>query len=378
MNTIVKYGLMLAATSLVACQNKFEVSSGVDQAVLDNKNAASLVQWESSEAHPEVLFAQWNKQVQEGSKSAADLSKQICASLSKLDSVSLTVFEHEITELSNQSLLEGCREELIAKINKHYIDQRKTMLVNLDTSSVSAAGFKFPDNVQKRDTSNGYYGWSGDVGKKEIVITFDDGPSGEYTDSILASLKEVNAKAVFFSQGKNAALNPEVLKRVAADGHAIGSHSMTHRCLAANTACQGKNGFLLTFDQAVKEIRDSHTVIHNILGFVDPFFRFPYGESSPELKDFLKRNKTGEFNWNMDSEDWRATTNEQLLATALSEVTRAGRGIILFHDIQRRTAEVMPQFLQEIYKRGYSVVLLQPLDPNARYNSSLVNGGNKP
>ncbi len=377
MNAIVKYALLAATTSLVvACQNKFEVSGGVEQAVLDNKNASSLVQWESSEAHPEVLFSQWNKQVRDGEVSAQDMSRQICESLTKLDSVSLTVFEHEITELSNQSVLEGCRDQLLAKINKHYVDQRKTMPVNLDTKN--AAGFKFPDNIQKRDTSNGYYGWSGDVGKKEIVITFDDGPSGEYTDSILASLKEVNAKALFFSQGKNAALNPEVLKRVAADGHAIGSHSMTHRCLAANAACQGKNGFQLTFDQAVKEIRDSHTVIHNILGFVDPFFRFPYGESSPELKDFLKRNKTGEFNWNMDSEDWRATTNEQLLATALSEVTRAGRGIILFHDIQRRTAEVMPQFLREIYNRGYSVVLLQPLDPNARHNSSLVNGGNKP
>lgn len=373
-----KFGLtVLVASSLLACQNNFEISEGIQQAIADNQNAANIVQWESSPAHPELLFEDWNQSVDGGSIPREKIESDICAELSRLAPLELTVFEHELAKPENGNLVASCKKNLLEKLDTYYLNQRKKLAVSLDQKNESA-GFKFPDSVQKRDTSSGYYGWSGDVGPKEIVLTFDDGPSNQHTESILRSLKEVNAKAIFFSQGKNALANPQIVKKIAADGHAIGSHSMSHSCLAANAVCQEKNGRVLTFDEAVDEIRGAHQVLNDILGWVEPFFRFPYGESSPQLREFLKRNQVGEFAWNMDSEDWRSTPNEQLLNKALSEVARTGRGMILFHDIQRRTAEIMPQFLRELYTRGFSVVLLQPADPAARYNSKLVRKPNNP
>lgn len=366
---------LFAASTLLACQNNFEVSQNIQQAVTDNQTAANLVEWESSSAHPEILFEKWNEAVTSGSVRSEILSEQICTEFARVSELELSVFEQELAQPENRELLAPCIAELNSRLDHYYLSQRPRAESGAHPQE---AGFKFPDNIQKRDTSSGYFAWSGDVARKEIVLTFDDGPSNQYTESILRSLKDVNARAVFFSQGKNAILNPEIVKKIAADGHSIGSHSMSHYCLAAKPICQGKNGYLLTFEEAVAEIRGAHQVLYDILGWVDPFFRFPYGEASSEQKEFLKRNQVGEFAWNMDSEDWRATSNEHLLAKALSEVDRAGRGIILFHDIQRRTAEILPRFLKEVYHRGFSVVLLQPADLQSRFNSKLVRKPNKP
>ncbi|KYG66109.1 polysaccharide deacetylase [Bdellovibrio bacteriovorus] len=377
-NALLKFGVsVLAASTLAACQNNFEVSQNVKQAVLDNHSATNLLEWESSPSNPEILFEKWNAAVKNGEISEQDMSAKICAGLSSLSALELTLFENEIKKSENQYLVAPCKQALQKKLDDHYVSERAGLTVNVAQKDWSA-GFRFPDNIQKRDTSMGYFAWSGDVAPKEIVLTFDDGPSNEHTESILKSLKEVNAKAIFFNQGKNALVNPQIVKKIAAEGHSIGSHSMSHACLASNAICQSKNGHMLTFEEATNEIRGAHQVIHGILGWVDPFFRFPYGEASPQLKDFLKTSQVGEFAWNMDSEDWRATSNEQLLNKALSEVARAGRGIILFHDIQRRTAEIMPQFLKEVYSRGYNIVLLQPADLQSRYNSKLVRKPNQP
>lgn len=364
---------LIAASSLIGCGNN-TVSKNIQQSVTDNQNAQSLMEWEQSKANPEILFANWRKDFMVDSSQREKLQKDICEELANLDALSLTIFENEIRDQNNRALIIPCKGELISKLESHYIKERSTMQVAVNATKTWASGnnFQFPSNVQKRDTSNGYFAVTGDVARKEVVLTFDDGPSGEYTESILRSLKEVNAKVIFFHMGKNVRLNPDVVKKVAADGHSIGSHSITHACLGTSNNCRKTNGRVFTFDEAVAEIKGGHQAVYDVLGWVDPFFRFPYGESSNELKNYLKMNSTGEFYWSIDSEDWKAQTNENMLKNTLAQLDARGRGIVLFHDIQRKTAEVLPQFLREIYNRGYSVVLLQPADLSVRYNSKLV------
>lgn len=365
--------LILSVTSMVGCGS--QIGSSVRQAVSDNQSAGSLIEWESSEANPEALFAKWRHDFMVDSSKRESMKSELCEELKALPAQDLTLFENEIREVNNRTLVSDCKDELLAQVDAHYDEQREAMIVQGHALKAvqSKNSFRFPDNVQKRDMSNGYMAVTGDVARKEIVLTFDDGPVGQYTDAILRALKEVNAKAMFFHAGKSVRANPEVLKRVAADGHIVGSHSTTHACLGSSKACYVQNGNRnLTFDEAVAEIRGGHQAIFNVLGWVDPVFRFPYGETSRELKNFLKAKSAGEFAWNIDSEDWRSQSNEQLLNRVLSKVDAAGRGIVLFHDIQRRTAEIMPQFLREVYNRGYSIVLLTPADASARYNSKLV------
>lgn len=372
MNAKVLAGLsILTATALVACSNG-GVDHSIHQAVADNKNAKTLIEWEKSNSHPELLFEQWRKDAATSADKKASLQEQVCKELLALDGEAISLFDNEIHASENAVVIEKCKTQLLEKIEEYYVSQRPAKQVQDATQTLQRANFQFPANVQKRDTTNGYYAVSGDVARKEVILTFDDGPSERYTESILQSLRAVNAKAIFFSLAKSVRANPEILKKAAADGHSIGSHSITHACLGTSRACQKTNGQVLSFDQAAAEIRGGHQAVYDTLGWVDPFFRFPYGESSPELKNFLKANSAGEFFWSIDSEDWKAQTNEKLIANTLAQIEARGRGIVLFHDIQRRTAEVLPQFLSELYSRGYSVVLLQPADLNIRYNSKLV------
>ncbi|WP_374075356.1 polysaccharide deacetylase family protein [Bdellovibrio bacteriovorus] len=362
----------LAVSSLVGCGS--QVGQNVQQAVIDNQNAQSLLEWEQSKANPEVLFAQWRQEFMMDASEREKLKSDLCAELSSLDGQSLTIFENEINDVNNRALVSSCKEQLAEKLDAYHASERSTLAVAVDALSQvrSKNNFQFPTNVQKRDTTNGYFAVTGDVVRKEVIISFDDGPSDLYTESILRSLKEVNAKVIFFHMGKNVRLNPEIVKKVAADGHAVGTHSMTHACLGTSSACRKTNGKVFSFDEAVAEIKGGHQAVYDVLGWVDPFFRFPYGESSPELKNFLRNNSTGEFYWSIDSEDWKAQPNETMLNKTLAQLDARGRGMVLFHDIQRKTAEIMPQFLRELYNRGYSVVLLQSSDASARYNSKLV------
>lgn len=364
--------MMLSATALVGCGN--QVSKSIQQSVEDNKNATSYLEWETSPNHPEVLFKQWRDDMMMDGERQAQLSAEICQELRALEAEKLTVFDNDIRDEANRSLLTECKDELIEKIEKYFESERSTLSVSVNPLSLTGSrnAFKFADNVQYRDTTNGYYAITGDVARKEVVITFDDGPSGVYTDSILRSLKEVNAKAIFFLLGRNVRSNPDIVKRVAANGHAVGSHSITHACLGPSVACRKTNGKNLTLEEAAAEIRGGHQAIHDTLGFVDPFFRFPYGEMSSDLRLFLAQNSVGNFFWAIDSEDWRAQSNETLLSNTLARIEAKGRGVVLFHDIQRRTAEIMPEFLKELHKRGYSIVLLQSSDTKARTNSKLV------
>jgi peptidoglycan/xylan/chitin deacetylase (PgdA/CDA1 family) len=364
------FAAVAAVCTLSACGNK--VSEEIRGTIKVNQTAASIYEWETSPSHPEVVFEKWRGELASGDRNS--LQSQICSELKALDGLSLTIFEQEIKEEINQPLLMSCKKDLLAQLERHYTAERATMKIQVNALKVTASGndFQFPTNVQKRDVSNGYYARAGDVARKEVILSFDDGPS-EYTPSILQSLKEVNAKAHFFSMGKNIRRNPEVYKQVGADGHAMGTHSITHRCLTPSVVCQKLlNGKTLTYDEALEEIRGGHQAAFDALGWVEPFFRFPYGEWTPELRNFLNTNSIAEFAWNMDSEDWKAQTNEEILSKSLAQLEEKGRGIILFHDIQRRTAEIMPQFLRELYNRGFSVVLLQPTDATARYNSKLV------
>nr|WP_295904818.1 polysaccharide deacetylase family protein [uncultured Bdellovibrio sp.] len=371
-NVILSAFTVLAAGSLIGCGS--QVGKNVQQAVTDNQNAQSLMEWEQSKANPEVLFAQWRQDFMQDASQREQLKEDLCKELNTLDGQSLTLFENELNDVNNRALVSSCKEQLLEKLEQYHESERSrlSVAVNALSAQPSQNRFQFPTNVQKRDTSAGYFAVTGDVVRKEVIISFDDGPSNLYTESILRSLKEVNAKVIFFHMGKNVRLNPEIVKKVAADGHAVGSHSVTHACLGTSSACRKTNGHVFSFDEAVAEIKGGHQAVYDVLGWVDPFFRFPYGESSPELKNFLRTNSTGEFYWSIDSEDWKAQPNETMLRNTLAQLDARGRGLILFHDIQRKTAEVMPQFLREIYNRGYSIVLLQSSDPSARYNSKLV------
>ncbi len=363
-NTLIIPLLLLAAacTRPTAQQVKNDINSSLES----NEKAKTISEWESSEHNSTSIFKRWKD-------TKAD-PEDVCNELLEKTPKELALFEEEIKDPDFKELLEPCKSELQKKLENYWkIEKAKISttahIVPLDSTS----SFKFPDNIQTRDVSHGYKAYTGDVKNKEVLLTFDDGPHGQYTDTILSALAEVNAKALFFTVGKNVKANPEVLKRVAAAGHSIGSHSIDHKCLASKSICAKSNdGHVLSYEDAIAEITGGHQAVYNAIGWVDPFFRFPYGESSPELKEFLADRGVGEFYWSIDSEDWKNRTPAEMISFTMKQLEERQRGIILFHDIQRKTAEALPTLLKDLYFKGYSIVLLKSANPNDRYNSKLV------
>lgn len=351
---------------LSACGNNFE--ERLQQSIIANQTATSLEEWAASESNSDKVFSDWRTEFYAGNKQSGNgsVGSEVCKQLSKLDAASLAQFDNNILEKENETLLKECKQTLVKKIDSYYKTQEASLGPKEWRDQRTTR--HFPDNIQKRDFSRGYFAINGDLAKKEVILTFDDGPSWEYTPQILAALKAVNAKAIFFTLGKAAKANPAMLKRIAADGHVVGSHTVNHLCIGTQKQCRKSNGGrLVSYEKGVAEIAGGHNIVFDILGYADHFFRFPYGGSSPALKNYLAANQVGEFFWNIDSNDWRNQTPANMIQSTLAQLDKHGRGIILFHDIQRKTAIALPTLLEKIYDRGYSIVLLQPMDASSKY-----------
>ena len=91
-----------------------------------------------------------------------------------------------------------------------------------------------------------------------------------------------------------------------------------------------------------------------------PFFRFPYLAETRALRADLTGSGIVIFGVDIDSWDYLKQSNERILARTLRRLDAAGRGIVLFHDIQPHTAKLLPAFLDAVRERGFTIVNAVP------------------
>lgn len=379
---LLAWTLTLAVGILQAgCSQSVEKS--VESSISANQTAPSLSAWDFSDYNPMALFRGWRKDVEANPERLPALQKSICAKLQDINNRDLTIFENELQRPSNAQLIAPCKKNLLSRIDQYFGRERSLPPVKeredkwrenekREADRGVVAPGKFSVIVRKKDYASESYVRDGNLGRKEVALTFDDGPDPRNTSSILASLRSMNAKAHFFELGVNVKKHPEITKRVAADGHMIGSHTINHVCLGGPRQCGRLLGSNVSYERAVHEVVGGHRAVFDVLGWVDPIFRFPYGASNSAIRALLRANDMAEIAWSVDSVDWRAQSPENLLQQTLRQVEARSGGVILFHDIHRRTAEIMPQFLQELYLRGYKIVLMEPMDTDVRYHNKLI------
>jgi len=197
------------------------------------------------------------------------------------------------------------------------------------------------------------YGDPNLLSPKEVVLTFDDGPSPADTREILSALAKECTKATFFMVGEMVALYPEIVKEVADQGHTIGTHSWSHPNLARLSLSDVKQEIEATFDEVQKASPQP----------VAPFFRYPYLSSSKITVDYLKSRNIGQFAIDIDSSDWRVRSAKAVVDSIMAGLRSKGRGIILMHDIHKWTADALPEVLARLKADGYKVVQLEPKVP---------------
>jgi peptidoglycan/xylan/chitin deacetylase (PgdA/CDA1 family) len=91
-----------------------------------------------------------------------------------------------------------------------------------------------------------------------------------------------------------------------------------------------------------------------------PFFRAPYLETSPGVEEYLRARGLMLWGVDVDSEDWRGNSSDDVISRALRGLEKLHKGIILLHDVQPCTADALPRLLTELRVRGYKVVRVLP------------------
>jgi peptidoglycan-N-acetylglucosamine deacetylase len=182
----------------------------------------------------------------------------------------------------------------------------------------------------------------------EVVLTFDDGPLGATTPVILDILDRHCVKATFFPIGGMALLNSKTLREIADRGHTIGSHTWSHPLSIRS----------MPLERIKAEIEGGFAAVSQAAGTpVAPFFRFPGLGDSPEAIAYLASRNISV--WSVDvvaGDAERGATAARIAYNTLTRLERLGRGIILFHDIKRTTADALDGILTNLENNGYKVV----------------------
>lgn len=195
----------------------------------------------------------------------------------------------------------------------------------------------------------------------EVVLTFDDGPWPGNTPRVLKALADQCTKAMFFPIGKHAGWHPEILKRVVAAGHTVGSHTWSHKDLKQ-----------LTPQEATDEFEKGVAAVSIALGNkpIAPFFRFPALSSPPEMIKYLGERNVGIFSADFDSFDFKMRRPQQVIKSVEAKLEKNGKGIILMHDFQHATSEALPEILKYLKDNNYKVVQIvgkTPIEPKKEY-----------
>ena len=378
-NTVLKaIGLTLVATALSACQGGQQSFNENIQASVDaNATSTTHLDWESSEYHPVNLFAKLRQDyfnLNGNLQSEEKMRKQTCEALSTLSNDTLLIFENEILNPVNGEVLADCVSSLKNRLSKIAQQNREDIQYFVDATSNKPSNIDFKLNMEVITDPNymDFNKFTASVKDKEVILTFDDGPHEMFTSSVLRTLKEAgNIKAMFFELGKQIKAFPARTKEVFDAGHVVANHSWNHNCMDNTTVCKNNNkGKILTDYEVFEEVSATFNLIKKVTGKMAPFFRFPYGDNREVMSKYFKEQGVLEMHWNIDSNDWRYKqklgndqinfTSKEVLYSALRSLDKYNKGVVLFHDIHRRTAEILPQFLYELHKRNFKVVVLAP------------------
>ncbi|MEL6504010.1 MAG: polysaccharide deacetylase family protein [Pseudomonadota bacterium] len=194
-------------------------------------------------------------------------------------------------------------------------------------------------------------GGSGGIGlrHKEVVLTFDDGPKRGTTPRILSALRAQCTKATFFVVGRMARANASLLQKVARVGHTIAQHTENHANLR-NVSLASANRNIARGVASVRSALGPYRSRSSKL------FRYPYLARSNALDGVLRRQGLLPFSAGILSNDWKRGSGAAMVNRVMAQLKRRGRGVILMHDIQSKTASALPLLLRRLKQGGYRVV----------------------
>jgi peptidoglycan/xylan/chitin deacetylase (PgdA/CDA1 family) len=189
--------------------------------------------------------------------------------------------------------------------------------------------------------------------ERAVALTFDDGPNEHATPAILDALKARNVRATFFILGRHAERWPQLVKRVADEGHAIGNHGYFHRKLHFKSPNYVRNDLTL-----------GTQAIERASGYHPRFFRAPHGFRSPWVTSIARSLGQRTVGWSFGVWDSAKPGATVIVDRILSKVEPGS--ILLLHDgdgydplgDRTQTAQAVPVLVDRLLAEGYRFDLL--------------------
>jgi peptidoglycan/xylan/chitin deacetylase (PgdA/CDA1 family) len=179
---------------------------------------------------------------------------------------------------------------------------------------------------------------------REVLLSFDDGPDLYGTPLVLDALDRHGWKGIFFVNGRYLLgsrppdlARRELVRRLAAHGHLVANHTLTHRNLCQEPAT------------AAEEIDTNSEVISFASGLRPLLFRSPYGARCRSLDETLRERDLIQVGWNIDPQEWKCEDQDAVFSTVTKRLARlSGRAILLLHDTQPAAVSALPRILDWI------------------------------
>ena len=161
--------------------------------------------------------------------------------------------------------------------------------------------------------------------RNEIALTYDDGPNDMVTERLLEVLAHHDVRATFFLIGRYVRQRPQIVRAIAAGGHVIGNHTMTHPWLAWQSATRIR-----------EELAGCNAVLEDTLGNPVRYFRPPHGARRPAVLRIARELGLAPVQWNILPKDWKPIGAQEIAARTIHGITdnqRSGRASnIVLHD----------------------------------------------
>ena len=184
---------------------------------------------------------------------------------------------------------------------------------------------------------------------RRVALTIDDGPDPQRTPAVLDLLARQEVRATFFVVGARAEAHPELVRRMATEGHVVGNHSYTHSWRFP----------LRSLGRTVEELRRTGEVLHRITGRQPRLFRPPFGVTNPTIARAVRRLGLDPVGWSIRSLDTMGQSPERVAARILRRLHPGA--VILLHDRCAGSERLVGLLVEGLRSRGLEPVTLPEL-----------------
>jgi peptidoglycan/xylan/chitin deacetylase (PgdA/CDA1 family) len=200
-----------------------------------------------------------------------------------------------------------------------------------------------PGPVASTSTASGTAEWC-------LALSFDDGPS-HLTEPVLDLLGEHGARATFFLVGREVAERPDVVRRMAAEGHELANHTFSHARIGE-----------LSRQELERELTSTSDVIERVTGKRPSLLRPPYGADGAVAVPVASSLGMTTVLWSTNPKDWNGKSSEEI-AKAVLDAAEPG-AVVVLHDgggDRRQTLDALRTIIPQLRGRGYSLVTISEL-----------------